>query len=155
MNNATPRSGDSFPQNLASGRIGGDFTDEDRLFEKIFLQLQKSTEMAIRNLPLVHNHLCAAMKVNSDMSKPETTIQFWQLLIQKNSISLQNAEALRGRLSLIMLKDPAIRTRNSFWDLCNHFMQVCLLLMSLLMMYMLTHNRLMPHLLRRLKMPRL
>jgi hypothetical protein len=155
MNNATPRSGDSFPQNLASGRIGGDFTDEDRLFEKIFLQLQKSTEMAIRNLPLVHNHLCAAMKVNSDMSKPETTIQFWQLLIQKNSISLQNAEALRGRLSLIMLKDPAIRTRNSFWDLCNHFMQVCLLLRPLLMMYMLTSNRLMPHLLRRLKMPRL
>ena len=128
VSGAAPRSGESYiPSNPASGRIGIDFTDEDRLFEKIFLQLQRSSEMAIRNLPIVHNHFCAAMKLNGQMAKPETTLQFWHVLIQRNWTSLQNSEALRDRLSQIILKDPGFRTQSSFWELCHNFMQVCLL----------------------------
>lgn len=124
---AAPRSGDSFTSFIPSGgRIGIDFTEEDRLFEKIFLQLQKSSDMAMRNLPIVHNHFREAMKVNSQMAKPETTLQFWHVLIQRNAASLQKAESLKNSLSLIVLKDPGIRSQGSFWDLCRSFMRVCL-----------------------------
>lgn len=125
LDGATPRSGDSFTSYIPSNaRIGTDFTEEDRLFEKIFLQLQKSSDMAIRNLPIVHNHFCEAMKINSQMAKPETTLQFWHVLIQRNAASLQKAEALKNSLSLIVLKDPGIRSQGSFWDLCRGFMRV-------------------------------
>ena len=125
MNGATPRSGDSFASsNPNSGRMGGNFTEEDRIFEQIFLQLQKSSEMAMRNLPAVHNHIVTAMKFNSQMSKPETNLPFWQVLIEKNSASIHNAEALKHRLSLIKLKEPGIRTQSAFWELCSSFMRV-------------------------------
>lgn len=127
-NGIAPRSGDSFASpNPSIGRIGPDFTEEDRMFEQIYLQLQRSSEMAMRNLPIVHNHFCEAMKLNSEMAKPETTLQFWHVLIQRNWTSLQNSEALRGRLSSIILKDPSIRTQSAFWELCHSFMQVCIL----------------------------
>lgn len=125
LESAAPRSGDSFASYIPpSGRIGADFTEEDRLFEKIFLQLQKASDMALRNLPIVHNHFCEAMKVNSQMTKPETTLQFWHVLIQRNTASLQKAESLKNSLSLIVLKDPGIRSQGSFWDLCRSFMRV-------------------------------
>jgi hypothetical protein len=145
LDGATPRSGDSFASYIPSGgKIGVDFTEEDRLFERIFLQLQKSSDMAIRNLPIVHKHFYEAMKTNSQMAKPETTLQFWHVLIQRNGASLQKAEALKNNLSLIVLKDPGIRSQGSFWDLCRSFMGVCL--SSLIpMLYILTCCRLMLH----------
>jgi hypothetical protein len=125
LESAAPRSGDSIASYIPpSGRIGADFTEEDRLFEKIYLQLQKASDMALRNLPIVHNHFCEAMKVNSQMTKPETTLQFWHVLIQRNTASLQKAQSLKNSLSLIVLKDPGIRSQGSFWDLCRSFMRV-------------------------------
>jgi RAM signalling pathway protein/Leucine rich repeat len=123
MTSATPRSGESFASS-ASSKIGGDFTEEDRLFEKIFLRLQQSSEMALKTLPIVSSHFFTAMKINSQQSNPDQPKQFWQLMIQKCSISLQNAETLKARLSLIKLKEPGIRTQGAFWELCNAFISV-------------------------------
>ena len=123
MTSATPRSGESFASS-ASGRTGGDFTEEDRTFEKIFLRLQQSSEMALKTLPSVSSHFFTAMKINGQSSNPEQPKQFWQVLIQKCSISLQNAESLKARLSLIKLKEPGIRTQGAFWELCNAFIHV-------------------------------
>jgi len=123
MSSATPRSGESFTSS-ASSRIGGDFTEEDRVFEKIFLRLQQSSEMALKTLPSVNNHFFTAMKISSQQSNPDQPKQFWQVLIQKCSISLQNAETLKARLSLIKLKEPGIRTQGAFWELCNAFIHV-------------------------------
>ncbi|RDW60823.1 hypothetical protein BP6252_12206 [Coleophoma cylindrospora] len=122
MTSATPRSGESFGSSSTSGGRGGDFTEEDRLFERIFLRLQQSSEMALRTLPSVTSHFVTAMKISSQQSNADQTRPpFWQILIQRCSIALQNAEALKARLSLIKLKEPGIRTQSAFWELCNAF----------------------------------
>ncbi|KAI9054176.1 hypothetical protein LZ554_001347 [Drepanopeziza brunnea f. sp. 'monogermtubi'] len=122
MTNRTPRSGESFASSTASGgRLGGDFTEEDRIFEKIFLRLQESSEMTIRALPHVNGHFYNAMETGSKQSKPDQPRKFWQHLINRTATALQTAESLKSRLSLIRLKDPGIRTQGNFWELCNAF----------------------------------
>ncbi|KAL2073227.1 hypothetical protein VTL71DRAFT_10551 [Oculimacula yallundae] len=124
MTSATPRSGESFASSTpSSGRNGGDFTEEDRIFEKIFLRLQDSSEMTIRALPQVNSHFHAAMEAGGGQNKPDQPMQFWLALIHKCSVALQTAEMLKSRLSLIRLKDPGIRSQNTFWELCNSFIQ--------------------------------
>jgi hypothetical protein len=125
MTSATPRSGESFASSSTSGgRTNGDFSEDDRIFEKIFLRLQQSSENALRALPEVTNHFISAMTINSQSSNPEQPKQFWQILIQKSQIALNNSEALKHRLSLIKLKEPGIRTQAAFWELCSTFIQV-------------------------------
>ncbi|KAF4632314.1 hypothetical protein G7Y89_g5812 [Cudoniella acicularis] len=123
MTSATPRSGDSFASlNTSSDRlVRGDFTEEDQLFEKIFLHLTRSSELAIMTLPTVNNHFIRAMKLSSQQSSPDTPKQFWQILIQKCTTAQHQAEQLKARLSLIKLKEPGIRTQGSFWELCGSF----------------------------------
>ncbi|TVY71205.1 Leucine-rich repeat-containing protein sog2 [Lachnellula suecica] len=119
---ATPRSGDSFASsNVSSGRTAGEFSEEDRLFDKIFLRLQQSSEMAIRTLPLVNSHFITAMKINSQQPNPDTTKQFWQMLVQKCDMAQHTSDALKARLSQIKLKEPGIRTQGAFWELCSAF----------------------------------
>ncbi|KAK2625116.1 hypothetical protein QTJ16_005485 [Diplocarpon rosae] len=120
---ATPQSGDSFASStISGGRMGaGDFTEEDRIFEKIFLRLQDASEMTIRALPHVNGHFYTAMEAGSKQSKPDQPKQFWQALINRTYTALQTAESLKARLSLIRLKDPGIRAQCAFWELCNAF----------------------------------
>jgi RAM signalling pathway protein/Leucine rich repeat len=126
MTSATPRSGDSFASsNTSSGRtVPGEFSEEDRLFEKIFLRLQQSSEMAIRTLPLVSSHFITVMRTNSQQPSPDTSRQFWQILVQKCEMAQQTADALKTRLSQIKLKEPGIRTQGAFWELCSAFVHV-------------------------------
>lgn len=125
MTSATPRSGESFASSTASsGRMAGDFTEEDRMFEKIFLRLQEASDMSIRALPHVNGHFYTSMEAGSQQSKPEQPRQFWQALITRTSTALQTAENLKARLSLIRLKDPGIRSQGSFWELCTAFIMV-------------------------------
>ncbi|TVY18306.1 Leucine-rich repeat-containing protein sog2 [Lachnellula arida] len=122
MTSATPRSGDSFASNTSSGRLApGDFSEEDRLFEKIFLLLQQSSEMAIKILPLVSSHFITAMRTNNQQPSPDTTRQFWQVLVQRCEMAQQTADVLKTRLSQIKLKEPGIRTQGAFWELCSAF----------------------------------
>lgn len=146
MTAATPRSADSFASSNNSGRMnGGDFTDEDRTFETIFLHLKDTAEMSMRSLPIVSSHFAMAMKINNQQSNPDQSKQFWQNLIQKTEVALQTAEALKRRLSAIKLKEPGIRTQSAFWELCNAFIEVCCLpgnytLYNVLTASRLTHN---------------
>jgi hypothetical protein len=80
--------------------------------------------MALKTLPSVSSHFFTAMNISSQQSNPDQPRQFWQVLIQKCSIALQNAETLKARLSLIKLKEPGIRTQGAFWELCNAFIHV-------------------------------
>jgi hypothetical protein len=121
---ATPRSGESFASSATSSRAGMDFTEEDRLFDRIFLCLQQSSDTAVQTLPAVHSHFVAAMRTSIQQGDPDQLKQYWQLLLQKCSVALQNAELLKARLSLIKLKEPGIRTQTAFWELCNTFMTV-------------------------------
>lgn len=120
---ATPRSGESFASSNNS-RGMGDFNEEDRVFDGIYLHLQQSSELAIMTLPNVHTHFVSAMKTNIRHGNMDQSRQYWQLLSQKCSVALQSAEALKNRLSLIKLKEPGIRTQGAFWELCNTFINV-------------------------------
>lgn len=129
LTSATPRSGDSFASTgTSNGRLAtGEFSEEDRLFEQIFLKLKKSSEMAIRVLPSVSSHFITAMRTNSQQPNPDTSRQFWQVLVQRCDMAQQTADALKNRLSQIKLKEPGIRTQGAFWELCNAFIQVSII----------------------------
>ncbi|PQE26181.1 RAM signaling pathway protein [Rutstroemia sp. NJR-2017a BBW] len=122
MTSATPRSGESFASNGTSGRMGGgDFTEEDRIFERIFLHLQQSSEMAIRTLPTVSSHFVTALSTDTQQSRPGQPKPFWNILIRKCTHALFTADALKSRLSQIKLKEPGVRTQAAFWELCTAF----------------------------------
>lgn len=122
MTSATPRSGESFTSVSSAGRMNGDFTEEDRLFERIFLGLQQSSEMAIRTLPTVNAHFVQSNKNSMQQGTYDQLKHYWQALSIKCSFALETAETLKARLSLIKLKEPGIRTQGAFWELCNTFM---------------------------------
>ncbi|KFY27895.1 hypothetical protein V493_03222 [Pseudogymnoascus sp. VKM F-4281 (FW-2241)] len=122
MTSATPRSGESFTSVSSAGRTNGDFTEEDRLFERIFLGLQQSSEMAVRTLPSVNAHFLQSNKNSMQQGTYDQLKHYWQALNIKCSFALETAETLKARLSLIKLKEPGIRTQGAFWELCNTFM---------------------------------
>jgi hypothetical protein len=129
MTAATPRSGESFTSSASSnGRAitNGEFTDEERMFERIFLSLQQSSEMTIKTLPTVNGYFVAAMKTTIQQGNVDQLKAYWQLLSSKCTIALQTAETLRTRLSLIKLKEPTVRHESAFWELCHSFINVCI-----------------------------
>ena len=121
---ATPRSGESFTSTSTSALRGlttGDFTEEDRAFEKIFLSLQKSSDLVMHILPTLNTQFTAAMRTAAGQRASDHVIQSWGALIAKCSMSIQQTETLKERLSSIKLKEPGVRTQGSFWSLCSTF----------------------------------
>ncbi|KAK4455772.1 leucine-rich repeat-containing protein sog2 [Podospora aff. communis PSN243] len=119
---ATPRSGESFVSvSTSGGRLAGDFTEEDRIFEKIFLSLQKSSDMLMRVLPNITAQFSSAMRAEGAQGASDYVIQCWKVLIAKCNTSIQQTEWLKSKLSTIKLKEPGIRTQPAFWGLCNSF----------------------------------
>jgi len=120
---ATPRSGESFVSVSTSGGrgLGGDFTEEDRAFEKIFLSLTKSADMLMRVLPNLNAQFTSSMRNAIAYRASDHIIQCWKGLIAKCNVSIQQTEWLKSKLSSIKLKEPGIRTQPAFWGLCNTF----------------------------------
>jgi len=117
---ATPRSGESFAS-VSTGRLAGDFTEEDKAFEKIFLSLQKSADMLMRVLPNLNAQFTSSMRTAIAYRSSDHIIQCWKSLIAKCNGSIQQTEWLKSKLSSIKLKEPGIRTQPAFWGLCNTF----------------------------------
>ena len=133
MTSATPRSGESFASGTSSDRMNrNDFSEEDLFFEKIYLRLNESSEMAIKALPRVNSHFVQAMRQATQKSNSGIAPQFWNGLIQKCSLANQTAENLKARLSLIRLREPGVRTQGPFWELCSAFVYVSVPLVVLL-----------------------
>ncbi|KAM5377378.1 hypothetical protein ACJZ2D_005059 [Fusarium nematophilum] len=120
ITSATPRSGESF-SSIGSRGIASEFTEDDRQFEKIFLALQKSTELVMRTLPSFNVQLMGGLRNAMHQRTPESIIQHWKGLISMCSHVIQQTEILKNRLSLIKLKEPGVRTQASFWSLCSNF----------------------------------
>lgn len=117
----TPRSGESWTSSTSSRGANGEFTEDDRAFEKIFLSLQKSTDLIMRALPPMNNQFGACRDNAMAMNSPRA-VQAWRMLIAKCNAAIQHTEALKKRLSLIKLKEPGIRSQSTIWALCNSFM---------------------------------
>ncbi|KAL2135910.1 hypothetical protein VTI74DRAFT_6293 [Chaetomium olivicolor] len=122
MSAATPRSGESFASTSTTSRnLSADFTEEDRIFERIFLSLQKTTELVMRILPTMNTQFMSSMRTAAAQRSPDHLAQCWRALVAKCNTSIQQTEVLKARLSSIKLKEPGIRTQPSFWRLCNNF----------------------------------
>jgi hypothetical protein len=119
---ATPRSGESFASSSNASMRGVDFSDEDRLFERIFLSLQRSSELISRTLPALNAQFAGALRNAIQTRAPEPGVKWWKALVAECNTTLAQCETLKHRLSLIVLKEPGIRTQASFWSLCQNFL---------------------------------
>ena len=121
ITSATPRSGESFASTSSRG-MSADFSEEDRLFERIFLSLQKSSDLVMRTLPNFNAQFTTGLRNAMAQRAPEQVLQCWKILIAKCNTAIQQTEILKSRLSNIKLKEPGIRTQGTFWTLCNNFL---------------------------------
>ncbi|KAI5862413.1 putative cell morphogenesis protein Sog2 [Durotheca rogersii] len=121
VTSATPRSGESFTSSTADIRYAADFTADERAFERIFLSLQKSSDLVMRILPNINQQFMLGKRNAEHQRSPDQTIRCWKSLIAKCSIAINDTERLKDRLSLIKLKEPGVRTDPLFWILCKSF----------------------------------
>ncbi len=122
MTSATPKSGESFASVSSSGKPTAEFTEEDRMFDKIFLALQQASEMCIRVLPEVHDNFVRVMYKIENSNLGDQLKRKWAELVQMCELAMASAESLKARLSTIKLKEPGIRSQPQFWNLCDNFL---------------------------------
>ncbi|KAI2468301.1 putative cell morphogenesis protein Sog2 [Annulohypoxylon bovei var. microspora] len=121
VTSATPRSGESFASSNGDTRFPANFSADERLFERVFLALQKSSDLVMRILPNI-NQQFIALRRNAEVQRaPEHIVHCWKGLVAKCSIAIADTEHLKGRLSLIKLKEPGVRNDPLFWSLCKSF----------------------------------
>lgn len=121
ITSATPRSGESFVSTSSRGAPTADFTEEDRMFEKIFLSLQKSSDVALRLLPGLNNQYASSLRAAMAQRAPEQVTRDWRILLGRCATAIQQTETLKSRLSSIKLKEPGVRWQDAFWSLCVNF----------------------------------
>ncbi|PTD11631.1 Leucine-rich repeat-containing protein sog2 [Fusarium culmorum] len=102
---ATPRSGESF-SSIGSRGMSSEFTEEDRQFERIFLALQRSTDLVMGTLPNFNAQLAGGLRNAMYQRTPESVLQHWKQLISMCGQVIQQTEILKNRLSMIKLKEP-------------------------------------------------
>ncbi|KAI1388686.1 putative cell morphogenesis protein Sog2 [Hypoxylon trugodes] len=121
VTSATPRSGESFASSNGDPRFPADFTADERLFEKIFLSLQKSSDLVMRILPSINQQFVVYKRNAENQRASDRIIHCWKGLVARCSIAIADTERLKDRLSLIKLKEPGVRTDPLFWSLCKSF----------------------------------
>ncbi|KAH6688548.1 RAM signaling pathway protein-domain-containing protein [Plectosphaerella plurivora] len=123
IGSATPRSGESFSSTVSSNRgMPAEFTEDDRSFEKIFLILQRSSDLVLRTLPMFQSQLSHGAKIAQSQRAMEEDILCWRRLIDGCSRTLQQSEALKNRLSQVKLKEPGIMSQANFRNLITSFL---------------------------------
>ncbi|KAF3765481.1 hypothetical protein M406DRAFT_257424 [Cryphonectria parasitica EP155] len=120
----TPRSGESWTSSTSSRGANGEFNEEERSFERIFLSLQRSSDLIMRTLPVLNTQFGACLDNAMANNRPKAK-QCWRMLIGKCNVAIQHTEALKKCLSAIKLKEPGIKTYSALWALCNNFMGAC------------------------------
>lgn len=118
---ATPRSGESFSSSNPDLRYPADFTAEERSFEKIYLSLQKSSDLVMRLLPNINQQFLAYMRSAESQRAPEHIARCWKGLVAKCAMTITETERLKERLSRIKLKEPGVRSDPTFWNTCKIF----------------------------------
>ncbi|KAI1163143.1 RAM signaling pathway protein [Nemania serpens] len=118
----TPRSGESFASSSTDPRYPTDFSVDESQFEKIFLSLQRASELVMRTLPGLNTQFNNGKRNAEFMQAPDVVIRAWKALIAKCGIVIKETENLKSRLSMIKLKEPGIRTDPIFWNICRSFM---------------------------------
>lgn len=118
---ATPRSGESFTS-AHSRDLASEYSEDDAQFDRIFLSLQKSSNIVLRTLPNFQDQLSGGLRNAMQQRAPMGMIQHWKSLIAMCHTTIRQTEILRNCLSMIKLKDPGVRTQPNFWNQCNNFL---------------------------------
>lgn len=105
----------------SSRDFGAEFSEEDAQFERIFLCLQRSTDIVLQTLPNFHVQLTGGIRNAMQQRAPGALIRDWRSLIGMCGDAIQQTEILKSRLSMIKLNEPGIRSQPSFWNMCNNF----------------------------------
>lgn len=130
----TPRSGESFPTISAaaatSSRInpitGLDEIEEERIFEKIFIQLTTACRSALQALPLASRQFYHYLETTPEDSRSQHALRsLWSKLVSRSRMCQEASEALHARLSTMKLKEPGggMRNQREFWQLSKIFFQ--------------------------------
>lgn len=128
---ATLRSGESFPHipGGGAGRInpmtGLDETEEEKVFEKIFYQLNSAYSAALQALPLARRQFSRCLEAAEQSRESDGIQMLWNNLIRRTRFCLEVSEALGMHLSTMKVKEPhgGLRNHREFWQLCKTFMQ--------------------------------
>ncbi|PHH50744.1 Leucine-rich repeat-containing protein sog2 [Ceratocystis fimbriata CBS 114723] len=124
LSSATPRSGESFASSTTSAnKTAVDYTEEDKQFEAIFSSLVNSTNLMLSILPGLNTQLGLGLRSSTSQRAREDVIRAWKTLMDKTGSVIRQTELLKSRMSMVKLKDPAIRTHTAFWSLCNNFFE--------------------------------
>ena len=127
----TPRSGESFlvPETPIESPEHNDRpyqysleTQQDMLFEKIYLALFESLDAGLRNVPKVAQQ---GKNCYDDAKAKHASRRIIELLSRLNSACrfyLETCDVLKARLQSIKLKEPEVRSNGDFWKLCVHYL---------------------------------
>ena len=118
---ASPRSKEHSASN--SRHALPDFSEEEVHFERIFLLLQRSTDMMMRTLPAFNVQLADGLRNAMQQHASLQLVQDWKSLIVTCTSTIQQTEMVRNRLAHVKLRDPGVRSQAGFWNLCVNFVQ--------------------------------
>ena len=131
MSNNTPvtaRSGDSFGAlsiSRSSTTMYSQSTDseEERQFERIYLNLRQVCELADQTLPNCRMDFFVR-KEGAARSMQGAAARAWTLALNRCDALMNALEVLKKRLGRVRLNDPANRTTRDFWHVCDAFVRV-------------------------------
>ncbi|WEW55455.1 RAM signaling network component [Emydomyces testavorans] len=127
----TPRSGESFGTLSTStiSRInpmtGLDEYEEERIFEKIFVQLTAAYRAVLQAVPVVAHQFSQCLELAETTRARQPIHALLNKLIARCRTCIDISEALQIRLSTMKLKEPGggMRNQREFWQLCKTFLQ--------------------------------
>ncbi|EXJ90464.1 hypothetical protein A1O1_03567 [Capronia coronata CBS 617.96] len=133
----TPRSGEGFslpPSASYAVRVnpttGLTDTQEEAIFEQIFLALTRAYDAALHTIPIAKQQFLRCLEVAEENHQPKSVHELWSTLVYRCKLCIEVSEALQIRLVNMRLKDPSQyvapnasgRNDPSLWLLCKNFL---------------------------------
>ncbi|KAI5287076.1 RAM signaling network component [Ascosphaera aggregata] len=130
---STPKSAESFshtsgqPHSPARVNPVADLDDneEERSFEKIFVQLTDAYNSALQAVPAVQKLFAHSLGLVEESKASTELPAMWNKLIYRCTQCVQISENLRDRLTHTRIREPSgyLRNQKDFWQLCKAFLQ--------------------------------
>ena len=127
----TPRSNESFPTitpaTSAASRInpvtGLEELEEERVFERIFIQLTDACRSGLQALPVAARQFNHYLEMAEENMAQQALRNLWSRLVRRCRACVEASETLNTRLSKMKIKEPGggARNRREFWQLCKTF----------------------------------
>ena len=130
LSSATPRSGETFqvPTMRDTSRTNTmvsamDIGENDEQFDRIFLKLKATCDVAAQALPLCRAEF-NTRRESTHNSGQRNLAHHWAMALKKCEIVITHNKSLKKRLEVVKVNDPGIRYQRDFWQLCDAFVHV-------------------------------